>query len=128
MSGFRKFKTILREGQGSYINGTWSPGVRSTVSILASCQPIISGHDLQSLPEGRHLSDFAKFYTDNRLQVTADGEGIQPDIFVHENYCYEITSIFANQSDVINHFKYIGVKIFKFTSIEDWITGTLERP
>lgn len=125
---FRKQKTILRESSGTYTNGKWIAGARSALTTLASAQPVVMGQDLQVLPEGRHLSDVVKFYTTDRLQVTADGEGVQPDIVVHEGYGYELTSIFANQSGVINHFKYIGVKVFKFTSTADWLSGALKRP
>ena len=124
---FRKQKTILREAVGTYANGIWAPGSRSATTTMASAQPVVMGQDLQAMPEGRHLSDVAKFYTDDRLQVTEDGEGVQPDIIVHEGYGYELTSIFANQSGVINHFKYIGIKVFKFTSTADWLSGALKR-
>ena len=125
---FRKQKTILREAAGTYTNGKWAAGARSTLTTLASAQPVVMGQDMHALPEGRHLSDIAKFYTNDRLQVTADGEGVQPDIVVHEGYGYELTSIFTNQSGVISHYKYIGVKVFKFTSTADWLSGALARP
>jgi len=128
MSSFRKSKTLLRESAGTYTNGVWAPGARNTTNTMASAQPVVMGQDLQALPEGRHLSDFAKFYTNDRLQVTADGEGVQPDILVHEGYGYELTSIFTNQSGVISHYKYIGVKVFKFTTTADWLSGALKRP
>ena len=128
MSSFRKQKDVLREAVGAYTNGNWTPGARSTTNTMASAQPVVMGQDLQALPEGRHLSDFAKFYTDDRLQVTADGEGVQPDILVHEGYGYELTSIFTNQSGVISHYKYIGAKVFKFTTTSDWTSGALKRP
>lgn len=125
---FRKTKPLLSELVGAYVSGNWVPGTRTAGEVLASAQPVIIGQDLNALPEGRHLSDFVKFYTDARLKVTADGEGVQPDIIVHEGYGYEIVSIFTNQSGVINHYKYIGVKIFKFTTTADWLSGALKRP
>ena len=128
MSSFRKQKDVLREAVGAYTNGNWSAGTRTALTTMASAQAVVMGQDLHALPEGRHLSDVTKFYTDERLQVTADGEGVQPDIIVHEGYGYELTSIFTNQSGVINHFKYIGVKVFKFTSTADWLSGALKRP
>lgn len=128
MSSFRKLKTVLREAVGSYLNGNWSAGARSTLTTMASAQPVVMGQDMQSLPEGRHLSDFVKFYTADRLKVTADGEGVQPDIIAHEGYGYELVSIFANQSAVISHYKYIGAKVFKFTTDSNWTSGALKRP
>jgi hypothetical protein len=125
---FRKQKTILRESAGVYTNGKWAPGARSTLTTLASAQPVVMGQDMHAMPEGRRLSDFIKIYTSDRLPVTADGEGVQPDILVHEGYGYELVSIFTNQSGVINHFKYIAVKVFKFTTTADWLSGALKRP
>ena len=125
---FRKLKDILREAAGTYTNGVWAPGARSALTTLASVQPVAVGQDMHALPEGRHLSDFVKLYTNDKLNVTADGEGVQPDIIIHEGYGYELVSIFANQSGVINHYKYIGVKVFKFTSTADWLSGALARP
>jgi len=125
---FRLTKDILREASGVYMNGVWVPGARSALTTMASAQPVVIGQDMQALPEGRHLSDFAKFYSVDRLQMTADGEGVQPDIIVHQGYGYEMVSIEANQSNVLNHFKYVGVKVFKFTTTADWIAGTTKRP
>jgi hypothetical protein len=128
MSSFRKQKDVLREAVGAYTNGNWSAGTRTVLTTMASAQAVVMGQDLQALPEGRHLSNFVKFYTSDRLKVTADGEGVQPDIVVHEGFGYELVSIFANQSGVISHFKYIGVKVFKFTTTPDWTSGALKRP
>lgn len=125
---FRKLKDILRESAGTYTNGVWAPGARSALTTLASVQPVAMGQDMHALPEGRHLSDFVKLYTNDKLNVTADGEGVQPDIIIHEGYGYELVSIFANQSGVISHYKYIGVKVFNFTSTADWLSGALARP
>ena len=125
---FRKLKDVLREAAGTYTNGMWAPGARSEATTLASVQPVVMGQDMHALPEGRHLSDFVKLYTSDKLNVTADGEGVQPDIIIHEGYGYELVSISANQSGVISHYKYIGSKVFKFTTAADWLSGALKRP
>lgn len=156
--GFRLPKDILTEFAGSYVTtltsqqgwrnrdswagnrtrrgvvetvvegGEWVAGARSTRTIYASVQPVVVKTDIASLPEGRHLSDYVKLYTNERLQVAADGENIQSDIIVHQGYGYELVSAEPNQSQVISHFKYIACKVFKFTSVEDWISGALQRP
>lgn len=125
---FRKSKQVLREQAGAYISGSWVPGTRTVLTTSASAQPVVVGRDLKAVPEGRHMSDFIKLYTNDRLQVAADGEGIQPDIIVHEGYGYELVDMSPNQSNVINHFKFVGVKVFKFTTIADWLSGALKRP
>lgn len=128
MSSFRKNYLVLREGLGSYVNGKWVRGARSTLNVLASAQPVAMGHDMQVMPEGRHLSDYIKIYTDSRLNLAAQGENIQSDIFVFSGYGYELIDFFVNQSDVINHNKYIASKVIKFTSSLDWVNGILKRP
>lgn len=128
MSSFRKPKTLLTENPGAYANGVWAMGVRTWRTIQASVQPVTKASDLKTLPEGRHLSDFVKIYTDERLRVTADGEGVQPDIIVQLGYGYEIIDIAPNQSDVINHYKYIAAKVFAITDPADWISGAVQRP
>ena len=74
------------------------------------------------------LSETKKFYSSVKLKTTADGENTQPDIVVHGGYGYELVSAFDNQSGVINHYKYIGIKIFKVGATSDWTNGTLKRP
>lgn len=127
MSQFRTSHQLLTESSGAYVNGTWVAGSRTSGTVLASVQPVMVGQDMQALPEGRHMSDFVKVYTDDRLKVTADGEGVQPDIVVFQGYGYELVSMFQYQSNVISHYKYIGVKVFKFTNTSDWTSGVLQR-
>lgn len=128
MSGFRKPITVLREAVGGYTNGVYVPGARTATTTLASVQPVKMGTDMQALPDGRHMSDFKKLYSSDRLQVAADGEGLQPDIIVHGGYGYEIVDLDENQSDVINHYRYLACKIFKYTNSAAWVAGTLKRP
>jgi hypothetical protein len=128
MSCFRKPFTILKETPGSYVLGLWVPGAKVVQKVQSSVQPITMGQDMDVLPEGRHMSDFVKFYTDTKLTTTADGEGTQPDIIVFDGYGFEIISQYKNQSGVISHYKYIASKVFKFTSDADWLSGALVRP
>lgn len=113
MSGFRKDLTVLRQSAGAYVDGVFVPGSSSTLTIQASVQPVKMGRDMQALPEGRHMSDYKKIYCADRLNVTADGEGVQPDKIVHLGYVYEIIDLDEAQSDVINHYRYLAVKIAK---------------
>ena len=128
MSQFRKPVTVLRENPGAYSQGSWAPGTRITLTTQASVHPVVIGRDMKALPEGRHLSDFIKLYTVDRLWVTADGENVQPDIIVHLGYGYELIDIAPNQSNVINHFKFIGAKVFKINDPTEWISGAVQRP
>ena len=127
MSSFRKPKKLLRESAGAYVDGVWTAGARGIFTTLASCQPIVVGQDLKAVPEGRHISDFIKIYTSSPLLIAKDGQNIQSDIIVHEGEGFEVVSAFSNQSGVINHYKYIAVKVFTFTNNASWSNGTLKR-
>lgn len=127
MSFFRREKGILREAPGTYVAGIWVPGARSFTTAMLSGQPVVTGRDLVSLPEGRRATDFCKFYGADRLQIADDTTGTQPDIIVHDGIGYEVIDYSANQSGVIPHYKYIGVRVFQFTSKEAWLNGTLKR-
>jgi hypothetical protein len=127
MSRFRTARTAFRESAGNYVDGKWVAGSRSVITTLASIQPIVMGQDMQALPVGRHSSDYIKVYSSDKLQITADGTGIQPDIIIFFDFGYEIVSSFANQSNIINHYKYIAVKTVQFTSNADWLNGTTKR-
>lgn len=107
MSSFRTEHAVLRLS-GSYTNGVWVPSVYTISSCLASMQPVKRADDMRSLPEGRRWVDYMKVYSDSKLQTDEDGA---PDIIVHNsNGCgYEIIDCDTNQSNVINHYKYLAV-------------------
>lgn len=125
---FRKPYLILRETAGEYVNGVWVAGTRLALTVQASCQPVTANSGMQPVPEGRRLSDFRKVYCGLALQVTSTDDAIQPDIIVHDGWGYELTDVDANLSGVINHYRYMAAKIFKFTSEADWLAGNLVRP
>jgi hypothetical protein len=125
---FRKPYLILRETAGEYVDGVWQAGARLAMTVQASVQPMPANSGMQPLPEGRRLSDFRKVYCALELQVTSTDDAIQPDIIVSEGWGYELTDVDANQSGVINHYRYTAAKIFKFTSEADWLAGNLVRP
>lgn len=128
MSGFRSSRVVLREAVGSYIAGVWVPGARSVTSCQASIQPVKDNRDMEALPEGRRYSDAVRVYTDALLTVTADAENVQPDLIVFNGYCYEVVAKDANQNNVINHNRYIAVRLMPFTTDADWLSGDLTRP
>jgi hypothetical protein len=126
---FRRSYKVLVESAGVYTNGTWVPGTRSIASCIASVQPLnIKDEGMLPAPEGRHNMDSVKVYTADTLNVTADGDGVQPDIVVFDGYGYELNRRDAHLSGVINHNRYMGTKVFKFTNDTAWLNGTLARP
>lgn len=122
----RASQIVLREGAGAFVNGIYTAGTRTTTTTIASVQPVKMGQDMDAVPEGRRLSDFKKVYTADRLQMT--GPNAQPDIIVHGGFGYELVDMDENQSGVISHYRYLVRKVFAFTSLQGWTSGTLKRP
>ena len=125
---FRTSKLVLRQATGGYVDGVWIGGSRSVLTTVASCQPASTKQDLLALPEGRQHSDLIKIYSDDRLQIAEEGLGLQPDCVVFDGVAFEIVSYFAHQSGVINHYKYMAVKSFRFTNEADWLAGAIGGP
>jgi hypothetical protein len=57
--------SVTRRTGGAYVAGKWIAGAPSTLSIVASVQPV--GDELQDLPEGQHTDDVRVIYTATQL-------------------------------------------------------------
>lgn len=125
---FRKPFDVLREAAGSYVNGVYTAGVKSVISIQASIQPATE-QDLITAPEGRRISDMIKGYTDTSLQEGGEGTSLQPDLIVWRGYAYEINSISIRQMGVIDHYKIYATRRMAAPTgyVAAWLAGTLTR-
>lgn len=130
--GFRVPKVVLRELPGTYEDpespGVWVPGSRECFSISASVQPLsVKGEDLQTLPEGRNLTDYIVVYTAAKLLLAASDTKQQADIIISNGRGFEIVSSEEHCSGVISHFKYVAYLVFQSVRWEDWLAGRVER-
>lgn len=123
---FRKSVQVLTESAGSYVQGIFTPGTRSVITIQASVQPM-SGKDMVTAPEGRRIDDMIKVYADVELKQADTGTNQQPDLIVWRGYAYEVVSIDVRQMDVLPHYKIIAAKRMAVTDVNAWSAGTLNR-
>lgn len=123
---FRKPFSVLTESPGSYVEGLFVPGTRSTITIQASIQPV-SGEDMITAPEGRRTQDMIKVYTSTELKQADEGTGQQPDIVVWQGFGYEVTSMDVRLMDVIPHYKIFATRRMPVTDVAAWTAGTLNR-
>lgn len=107
MNSFRSTFSVKRVVPGAYVNGFWVEGAESTFTIQASVQPL-KGKEMEMLPEGRRNSQSVKIYTDTQLQTVASGN---PDRLVAFGHDFEIQTVEPWQSNVLNHYKCIGIKV-----------------
>lgn len=125
---FKKPFDVLREASGSYVNGVYTAGAKSVISIQASIQPATE-QDLITAPEGRRISDMVKVYTDTSLQEGGEGTSLQPDLIVWRGYAYEVSSISVRQMGVIDHYKIYATRRMAAPTgyAAAWVAGTLTR-
>lgn len=114
MSSFRKPFTVRRRSPGTRINGRWVEGQESTLTIMASVQPLKLS-EMEALPEGRRQSTAVKVYTSERLygaRAERDGQpGCSPDILEYMGADYEIVGVSPYQSGIIPHYKAFAVEV-----------------
>lgn len=107
MSSFRSPFIITRKEPGAYNNGEWVEGAYTAAVINASVQPV-RGLEMEMLPEGRRNTQSVKIYTNVKLNTVEDKN---PDHLQAFGYDFEILSVEPWASNVINHYKCIGVKV-----------------
>lgn len=108
--GFRKPLTIKRVA-GAYDHGKWIDGSDIEFNIQASIQPVkgLSENEMQVIPEARRQSAMFRIYTSTELLATEFNQ--QPDRAIIFGEEHEIFVVNPWQNNVINHYKYVLVKM-----------------
>jgi len=111
MSAFSVFRKdlLIKSVTGAEYNdaGDWVGSVEAETTIQASRQPS-SPSDLNSVPENRRQSRAYTIFTDTELSPVGSQN---PDKAVIDGDEYEIHSINKWNNDLLNHFKYVIVKV-----------------
>jgi hypothetical protein len=71
--------TVSRREVGSWTDGLYSPGDLSTLTVVASVQPL-TGKQLQRLPEGLRAKELKAFITQTLLRTVSESEGTPADV------------------------------------------------
>lgn len=82
---------LTRTTQGTYAAGRYTGGSTSTISIVASIQPL-SGRDLQAMPEAQHGTETRVVYTKTPLQTESPAG--PPDRVTIDGELWEVTQAF----------------------------------
>jgi hypothetical protein len=108
MSSFRRSVSVVSRGTGTYVDGIYVEAVGATVTIQASVQPT-SEREVLALPEGRREKKSFTLYSDASL--ISLGQAQNPDRVILFGEEYEVIKKEEWQNNVINHYKYIVVKV-----------------
>lgn len=85
-----KSYTTTRTAKGTPVNGRYSPGSQTTITVRANVQPY--GGSQETLPEGRHVETTLKLFTATKL-FTVDEPGFEPDQLSVDGEAYEVFNV-----------------------------------
>ena len=106
---------ILRTSTGQYDDdGVWQEGTQSSLSVIANVQPLNAREFEQYtkiLAGGNRTISLVKIYTNAILLTDAQMTGQKADILLWLGKRYKIAMKEEWQSNIISHFRYIGVEV-----------------
>ena len=112
---FNRSVQILRSSSGSYDDdGNWQDGVQQTLDVIANVQPLNARETEQYtevLAGGNRTISMVKVYTNAILLTDAQMTGQKADILLWLGKRYKIAMQEEWQSNIISHFRYIGVEV-----------------
>ena len=112
---FNRKVQILRSASGSYDDdGNWQEGVQQTLDVVANVQPLNTREIEQYtsiLTGGNRTISLVKVYTNAILLTDVQMTGQKADILVWRGKHYKIAMQEEWQSNIISHFRYIGVEV-----------------
>lgn len=106
--------TIRRRAAGSYVGGTFVPGVQSEITIRASVQPA-RPEDLEDLPEGKRTSAAVRFSTPTLVQTANETAGVLADRLVHEGAEWEVQKVSVRGRRVLPHYEAVATRLERST-------------
>jgi hypothetical protein len=112
---FDKKVQVLRSADGQYDeDGNWQDGVQQTLDVIANVQPLNTREVEQYtsiLAGGNRTVSMVKVYTNAILLTDAQMTGQKADILLWLGKRYKIAMQEEWQSNIISHFKYVGVEV-----------------
>lgn len=112
---FNRSVQILRSASGSYDDdGNWQEGVQQTLDVIANVQPLNASEKeqyTQILSGGNRTVTMVKIYTNAILLTDAQMGGQKADEIVWLGKRYKIAMREEWQSNIISHYRYIGVEV-----------------
>ena len=112
---FRKPVQVLRSASGSYDDdGNWQDGTQQVLEVVANVQPLNARENEQYteiLAGGNRTVSMVKIYTNAILLTDAQMTGQKADVLLWLGKRYKIAMAEEWQSNIISHFRYIGVEV-----------------
>lgn len=105
---FKRNVSVIRKGEGAYIDHVWQDGIESDFIIRASVHPT-PAMVLKTLPEGYRTTDSFTLYTTTRL-ISAEDNINNPDTVILYDKQYLVAQIKRWDNTVLSHYETIVTK------------------
>lgn len=112
---FNSQVALIRKAQSGYDdNGEWQDSTETETTIIANVQPLNASEKeqyTQILSGGNRTVSMVKIYTNALLLTDMQMGGQKADVIVWLGKRYKIAMKEEWQSNIISHFRYIGVEV-----------------
>lgn len=112
---FNSQVALIRKAQSGYDdNGVWQDSTETETAIIANVQPLNASEKeqyTQILSGGNRTVSMVKIYTNALLLIDTQMGGQKADVIVWLGKRYKIAMKEEWQSNIISHFRYIGVEV-----------------
>jgi hypothetical protein len=102
---------IIRQTQGSYVNGDWVEGTETTVPTEVNIQPL-KDSEILLLPESERTKEWYKLYSAEELRTAKEGTGgYGADSFTWNGDNYRVMKARRYQMGTLDHWKCLAARI-----------------
>ena len=102
---------IIRQTQGSYVNGDWVEGTETTVPTEVNIQPL-KDSEILLLPESERTKEWYKLYSAGELRTAKEGTGgYGADEFIFNGDRYRVMKARRYQMQILDHWKCMAARI-----------------
>ena len=101
---------IIRQTQGSYVNGDWVEGTETTVPTEVNIQPL-KDSEILLLPESERTKEWYKLYSAEELRTAKEGTGGNgADEFIFNGDRYRVMKARRYQMGILDHWKCLAAR------------------
>ncbi len=106
---FARAYEVERPAVGVYVDGRWSGGPVTIVTVSASVQPT-AGRDLRLLEEGARASESITILTPDLVRTGDEKSGQAPDVVRYKGARYQVQRV-ESWDEIGGFYKALAVKI-----------------
>lgn len=107
---FASTLSITRAATGSYVDGEWTEGLPTTVTVTAVVQPL-RGKEREMLPETARMRGAVKVYSNGALTPADESADRRGDRFAWDGRTWEVYSVEHQAVGGLTHYKALAVLV-----------------